>query len=405
LHAKQAPWPQIKLFETEQLQDMAQLCGNLGVLADLAEISNPANPDYALVLESSSFRNSIPASALRCLTSQDKGDPPLALETAVYLLTNAGDDRRRANARRALGRSVLYHLIGSTGRALAEADQNNLWNDQVFQQQLVHWLVAQNLNAAYPSREFLALLDARLAGTQRYNLKLPAGAAKLAATYKELQFAVLPEILSPALGDDPLYGRLIDALLQGSQKSDAWKNLVDRVKEFSSANPDDHPLMILAAKILQLPPKELGQIDRHGWPTLRGVCERPDAQAPYILQAVQAKPVLPVLHLAVVLRDEDSLGRIATGILSLKGIATYLAHAPWWTAFFESLGTCQRRSGLREARDRQEAAVAVICRAMSDLEISHAAGWQELDKYVGMIIPGMNQGRFKRQIHLERTAQ
>lgn len=396
-------WPQIKPFETEQLKDLAQLCGDLGVLAELAEAANPESPDYAKVLKSSRIYDSIPASALRYLNQQHREDAPLALDTAVYLVTNAG--HRKMDARAALGRSVLHDLIGDTDHALAIASQAELWSDPAFQQQLTDWLVKNNLNPGYPTQKpLLALLNARLADAPRFNLLRPSGAAVLSRSYDQHGLSHLARFLSPALGDDPLYAKLISALLRADHKAEAWKTLVNKLKEFSSASPDDHPLMILAAKISQLSPEDLVRIDRHGWSTLKAVC-RSGTQTGYILAHFQAAPVLPVLYLALVLRDDDSIGAVAAGILTLNGIGAYMQAERWWAAFFESVKACQRRSGLQEARDRLEAAGAVVFRAMSDLEITHLAGFEELDKYVDGVVSGMNRRGILRQPHLERISQ
>jgi hypothetical protein len=391
-------WPQIKPFETEQLKDLAQLCGDLGVLAELAETANPASPEYAAVLGQSRFRDSIPALALRYLDLQSKDAPPL--DQAIYLVANAG--HRKKDAYKAVGRSVLHHLIGNSGQALEIAGKAELWRDADFQQQFMNWLVKNNLNPGYASqKQLLAVLNAQLADALRFNVQRPGGAATLARIYNDHGFGHLAQLLSSARGDDPLYAKLIDAL-QGNPRAEAWKMLIDKLKAFNSASPDDHPLMILAAKIPELPPGELERIDQHGWSTLKAVCR---SYAGYILSDIPNTRVLPVLHLALALRDQDSLGAVARGILALHGVGAYMEMERWWAAFFESIKACRRRSGLREARDRLEAAGAVIFRAMSDLEITYPAGLQKLDEYMDAVSSRMNLGGITRQTHLEIISQ
>ena len=370
-------WPRIKLFENEQAKDLAGLCVDLGTLAELAETANLASSDYALFLDNSRFRGAIQASDLRYLNLQTKDLPPLDL--ARYLVTYAG--HRKEHAYKAMGRSVLYNLIGQPELALDTARQTDLWRDPEFQQQFVSWLVRINLDPRQaPQKQLLDLLDREVANVQRFNVQRPGGAQALASDYDKCGFRNLAAMLSSALGDDPVYTKLMNALLAGDTRANIWKIMNDKLKEFNSASPDDHPLMILAAKISELPAPELGQIDQRGWPTFNTICRMYPG---YTLSCLQNPPLLPVLCLAVTLRDGDSLGVIATGILSLFSGATSMhLEKKWWAAFFETIRTCRRRSGFREARDRLEAAGAVVSRAMRDLQITYPAGLQELDKFM-----------------------
>lgn len=383
LPGRNGPWPQIPLFEEEQLSDMAERCPDLGALAELAEtVASP--PRYEAVLSRSRFAPNISESALRSLGPYDPGDELVPLDQAEYLSRQAGSRRRQALS--VLGRSVIGNMLDRADEAERVATQAQLWEDASFQQQLVDWLRSRRLDQSH-QLSMLNVLDRHVPDSRSLTGKTDEVLEQLADSYLQMGLTRLADFLRP-----DFYGKLVRALLRGDSDNAVWQKLSDEVRKCNNAPVEQgqHPLILLADKIKKLSPDQRRGIAEEGWHTFKRVCLSPIDSASFFAASQKA---VPVLHLAVAMRQNMSLGKIGKGILFLVAGHIYFEYGPWWTTFFKTVGACCLRSGSME---RPEVVLAVLAGALADLDLpaGRREGITELGKCMCDVLARMGPGTF-----------
>lgn len=378
LPGRNEPWPQIPLFEEEQLSDMADRCPDLGALAELAETASSSAPRYAEVRSHSRFTPNISELALRCLGPYAPGHELLSLAEAEHLLQHAGNRRQKALI--ALGRSVIGNMSDRADEAERVATQAQLWEDASFQQQLVEWLRGHRLDQS-PQLSMLNVLNRHVPDSRSLTGKTDEVLEQLADSYLQMGLTRLADFLRP-----DFHGKLVRALLRGKSDNAVWQKLVEDLKKFN-APLNQHPLMLLADKIKKLSPDQRRAIAEQGWPTFKRVCLTVP-ESSYLFGACQK--VVPVLHLAVAMRHTMSLGKVAKSILFLAEGHNYFEYGAWWTTFFETVSAFLR-DGLV---DRAEVVWTVLSGALADLDLSagRREGITELGKYMSQVLAGIGPG-------------
>lgn len=381
LPGRTEPWPQIPLFEEEQLSDMAERCPDLGALAELAETVGSPAPRYGAVLIHSRFTPDISELAFHCLSRRDPGHAQIPLVEAEYLLQHAGN--RRQEALNVLGRSVIGNMSDCPDEGERVATQAQLWEDAFFQQQLVDWLRGRRLDQS-PQLSMLNVLNHHVPDSRSLIGKADETLEELAEYCLEKGLTRLSDFLRP-----DFYGKLVRALLRGEADNPVWQKLTDDLKKFN-APLDQHPLMLLAGKIKKLSTDQWRSMGEQGWPTFKKVCLTPESGVFF----AACQKVVPVLHLAVAMRHNVSLGKVAKGILFLAEGHNYFEFGPWWATFFETVSGFLR-DGLV---DRAEVVWTVLSGALADLDLSagRREGITELGKYMSQVSAGIGPGAFVR---------
>lgn len=368
------PWPQVQLFEDEQLADMAELCPDLGVVAELAELMGSNIPAYGAVLISSRFVRKVSEQALRCLNGRYATQTPVPLDEAQYLFENAGS--RRQDALVVLSQSVIMNMINSTEEAERVATRTQLWDEPSFHKLAVDWL-RHKFDRNQPSQWKVPEVLNRYV-TESWS---PVGKADsvleaVAEACLERGLSRLADFLQP-----DFYVKLVRALLHGESANPVWQTFVVEVKKFNNSQVDQHPLRILTKKIQSLPLEQQQGIAERGWTTFKQACLLiPES----ICFFAVCQNTLPIIHLAAGMRQDVSLGKVAKGVLYVTNAHNHFEPAAWWAAFFESVKICHRRSAWQKQGERSELVLAVLSDALSDfdLPLGRRDGITELGKYM-----------------------
>lgn len=357
--ARKPPWPPVPLFEEQQLADLVGRCpADLGIGAELAEMIGSGNDAYSRVLRHFQAKHNILVSdeAFRCLGRGESAPALLGIQEASELVRFAGD--RRPQALAVLGSAVLRNLSNNVDEAERAANNARLWDSAPFIRVLASWLARARLSMDRPADlKALAMLERHVqdswVGIERPSPELE----QQAESYAKKGLARLADFLCP-----DLYRKLVYALVRGDASDSGWKKLVEEVQGFKNRDIKRHPLLLMAEKTRRLPLEEQCLMDENGWSTFKKVC----SSLPGTIRFLAAwEGVLPIIHLAVALRDDVGLGKIAAGILYLKSAGAYFGDEAWWEAFFSSIEKCGRRSAGQEVRDRPETVWSVVFQAIS----------------------------------------
>lgn len=377
------PWPLIKPFGKEQVQDMTTLCSDLEMLADLAEALAPLSPLYEDTLRNSRFGRQLPEQVLRCLRQPALilYSTQLTLDQAQFLSEHAGG--LRTEALKLLTRVVIKSLVERTDEAEKAADRANLWHLPDFWREVEKWL-CEEVRRRSLDQKVLAMLDRHLAYGQARSVGKSDDLRKLARECHTKGFIHLADFLWPGLRElfrsEALYESLVHALCKGDARHDCWKDLIRRTTEFRDADEKAHPLIRLAEQIRRLGPEQQHFLDRNGWNTFEKVCGFASEPPTPLFRPQGGR--LPILPFAAVMRDDTTIGSVAAGILCLRGVNLWFPDRGWWDALFGGIVRCRRRSGRLEARDRSEAAFVVLFSAMRSLPMDLRIGMTELERHV-----------------------
>lgn len=359
----QPPWPQISLFEEEQLWDVARLCSDLGAVAELAEAVATGSPDYATVLGHSRFAGRISASALSYLSQSPHGGAHLQelhieLDEARYLAEKSGNRRTRALA--VLIQAIIAVFPERVTQAEVAANEAQLWNEPAFQEQVTLWLAKRHQRTAL--LKDLSLLEMLNRHFEKSSIPIAPSnprLEKLSWLYFDRDLGGLADLLQP-----DLQGRLVRSLLRGDARTSLWKKLIDQVNDSSGVAAEYHPLLLLAEKITTIPTLYQSRIQLQGWDVFKTIClsELPGSAC----FLVQHGNVLPALYLASSLRQDAGIGAVVAGILSLAGVNAFSADPKWWKALLDSMERC--RTNIAQATpDRMEMAQSVLMEALQRL--------------------------------------
>lgn len=389
----QPPWPQVPLFQEEQLCDVARLCADLGTVAELAETVTAGSPDYESILRHSNFAGNVSAQALWFLSHSlhrdaETQDMRIGLDQALYLARNAGS--RRAQALVVLGQIIVANLPQDAMQAEAAASELGLWSEPFFQRQIVNWLGERPLESAlekdFPTLEMLSRHFEEASVTVAQSDPVWD---KLAWCCFDQALTGLADLLQPGL-----YARLVRALMCANPKPLLWKKLIDKIKNFHERNHEWHPLLALAKEIKGLPPRYQRKIYSQGWSTFKTVCRLESSSSCLFVRHVN---VVPVLHLVSALRADVSLGAVASGIFSLAGVSYFFADPKWWEAFFDTIESC-RQSGEKRMSDRMEIVWSVLLDTMQSLPQTPEIGIKAAEERMERALMSVGQNRAQQTL-------
>jgi hypothetical protein len=375
------PWPEVQLFEDEQLSDMAALCPDLGGVADLAELVGSNIPAYGAILISSRFVQKVSEEALRCLSGRDATHTPIPLDEAQYLFENAGSRRQEALA--VLGRSVIENMPESTEETERVATRTQLWGERFFQKQAVDWL-RHKFDRNQPSQwRVPEVLNRHVTESWPPIGKADHILEAVAEACLERGLSRLADFLQP-----DFYGKLVRILLRGEFADAAWPRLINEIKNFKDG-VEQHPLMLLARKIKKLSLEQQQGIAERGWITFKQVCFSTDGSS-FFFGACQR--FVPVIHLAVAMRPNLGLGKVVKGVLYLAEKHDYFEYGPWWTALFENINTYLRE----RIRDRPEVVWSMLYDTLCDLDLpaGRREGITELTKCMSALLAAEGPSSF-----------
>ncbi|HEV2992593.1 MAG TPA: hypothetical protein VG759_29445, partial [Candidatus Angelobacter sp.] len=375
----QPPWPQISLFEEEQLWDVAGLCSDLAAVAELAEGVATGSPDYATVLGHSRFAGRISPQALRFLSqSPDKDahlqEPHIELDEARYLAEKSGNRRARAVA--VLIQAIIAVFPERAAQAEIAANEARLWNEPVFQKQVALWLTQRHHGTApWEDLSLLEMLNGHFEKSSVPISQSDPSLEKLAWLYFDRGLSGLADLLQP-----DLYGRLVRSLLRGDTNRSLWKKLIDQINNSSQVAAEYHPLLLLTKKVTTLPTLHQSRIQVQGWSIFKTI---------YLLELpvsscflIQHGNILPALCLASSLRRDTSIGAVVSGILPLAGVNAFFSDPEWWEALLDSMERCRANVGLATP-DRMEMAQSVLLEALQRLPELPETGIMRLEERMG----------------------
>jgi hypothetical protein len=377
--SKRFPWPWITPFQDVQLRDLCRLAGNdLGALAELAEGIDPQRDlryrfagslfEHVLAQTDPALREGLPAKVLGFLSNPQGA--VLAPGEAVLLFERTMHRRNQAAA--GLRRSIEFFLDRDSVAALQAAEQ---WLSETDDPGLIKVL--------------------QLWQKEQPPIKLKG------------EVGVLLEQLVPAEGKVSGTGRgtaaldpVIQALLQGSAENGCWKKLAEEVNRYVKGARTDHPVSRLAADLREvyrhLQPQERQDLEERGWRTFAAAA----GGNPALLRQprLRSQP-LPALEVSALLRPREGLGRIALSLASLNAARDHIRQELWWESLLAGLACNRWGNGLRDPRDREEAALIVIYQEIPEL-LPMGGQILEVQELIG---DRMEKLYFKRGIPLARN--
>lgn len=333
-------WPWITPFQDEQLGDLCRLARHdLGALAELAEGLDPGRDlgypipgtivAHVLAQADPALGEGLPAEALGVLCGRP-GRVALPLREAQRLLARTLHRRDRAAAE--LRRSIAQSLAGQPLAALQAAETLSR-DDPEIVEVVRAWRAPSHLAA-----EARAILGRLLPAPGRAG----AGAAP-----------------------DPI----VQALLQGAAGHGCWKKLDDEMRSYVSAQGSGgHPVSRLATKLRAtldgLPDRGRATLTDRGWETFSAAAR---AHCSLLHQPFAPGQPLPALEVAALLNPGSGIGRVALALAHLDTGRAHLRLPEWWDSLLSGLTSARWGPELRDAGDREEAALAVIYRQIPDL--------------------------------------
>jgi hypothetical protein len=377
--SKRFPWPWITPFQDVQLRDLCRLAGNdLGALTELAEGIDPQRDlryrfegslfEHVLAQADPALREGLPAKVLSFLSNPQGA--VLAPGEAVLLFKRTMHRRNQAAA--GLRRSIEVFLDRDPVAALQAAEQ---WLSETDDPGLIKVL--------------------QLWQKEQPPIKLTG------------EVGVLLERLLPAEGKVSRTGRgvaaldpAIQALLQGSAENGCWKKLAEEINRYIKGARTDHPVSRLAAGLREVYPhlqlQERQDLEERGWRTFAAAA----GGNPALLRQphLRSQP-LPALEVSALLRPREGLGRIALSLASLNAARDHIRQELWWESLLAGLACNRWGNGLRDPRDREEAALMLIHQEIPDL-LPMGGQILEVQDLIG---DRMEKLYFKRGIPLARN--
>lgn len=358
----QRPWPWIPPFEEEQLAEMIARAGDLGALAEIAEViladETPPATSPREVLQRSRYDDVVSVEAFNWLV---EGCPrqTLTLESSGRLCERAANRRDRALEARI--DSLATHLEQYPMEALAVAGAD-LWADSRFLRVVAKWMSLRGSfekigadAAQYIEKHVRGELQTPVVPSSRalvqdlvnhrYNK-----AARLLS--RDLQENTQKEIFAD---------RVIHALLSKDAKHPCWQQLEKQFKHAKTAEGRDgrHPLLLIVDRIRErdLKPEQRSTLALHGWRTFEVAAEE---HRDLMLASSHPTTGLPLFDFAASMLPPGAMGQAALQIIFARANRGLREDVQWWRSLLRAIRDYRRYGGTRSADDREETALAAI---------------------------------------------
>ena len=358
------PWPWIPPFEQDQLFELIGRAGDLGALAEIAEVmyADETAPSVALddLVKSSLFANELSPRALGWLF---EGGPRerLELETSAYLCGHAGHRADRALEARI--ESVGSRLEQSPMQALAAAGSPDLWADGRFLYKVADWMNRKR-SVDNIGREAIMSIEKHAKGETDQPLRAPS--RELVQELVERHYNKAARLLNAEWQEETqketVADKVIQALLCGRVKDSCWQQLARNIKQAPSERGvrGRHPLSVVAERILEGPrltPADRDKLARNGWRTYTAAAEE---NRELMTESCPHTRGLPLFHLAAAMLPPGSLGNAALQIISAAASRGLRQEIPWWRSLLRAIRDYRRYGDVGSADDRAGFALALV---------------------------------------------
>lgn len=367
-------WPWIPPFEEVQFAELIDRVGDLGGLAELAEVVSAerwptpnGKPIAEYVLSESRLTEAFPPNALAWLMDDRQGGerPVLTLDESARLYSNAGHRSQQALAARA--ESVAKTLDSDPRTALRVASDPNLWSDGRFLMRVAEWMNEKGSIAAI-TFDVLRTIDDHVNGEPAAPLRTPSAVLVRELVEAGLHHAasLLHREWSSDAHKETLADEVIAALLTGAFDHRCWQQLASRI-EAERAGGGRHPLGILAERIRAkaLSPKQRKTLAASGWRTFQAAGR---GNPPLLSALVSETAIARVLEFAAAMLPSGGLGTAALQLVFALTNLAFRTDVQWWRNLVKAMRAWKRHGAVPSADDREDAAFALLFSALDEKE-------------------------------------